>query len=92
MELAVDLLLADPRPPPDAEQEDGGSDTGVIWTRKVLEDRKKSRRKFPPFLLMTPQSENPEREARKGSIWGWREGRRKEREGPCWFWQKDKKK
>lgn len=42
VELTIDLLLADPRPPPDTEDEDGGPDTGVIWTRKVLEDRERT--------------------------------------------------
>lgn len=68
LELAIHLLLADLRPPPDSEDEDGGPDTGVIWTRKILENRE-NRRGFPPFLLTC--FANPERETRQGCIWGW---------------------
>lgn len=39
----VDLLLADPGPPFDAEDEDGRSDTGIIWTRKILENMQNTR-------------------------------------------------
>lgn len=53
LELAVDLLLGDPGPLPDTEDEDGRSGTGVIRTRKVLEDGEKNGRDFPPFLLTT---------------------------------------
>lgn len=53
LELEVDLLLAEPGPPADAEDEDGRSDTGVIRAGKVLEDKEKNRRRFPPFLLTT---------------------------------------
>lgn len=35
LELTVDLVLADPRPPPDGEDEHRRADTGVIWARKV---------------------------------------------------------
>lgn len=35
LELTVDLALADPRPPPDRENEHRRADTGVIWARKV---------------------------------------------------------
>lgn len=52
LELTVYLLLTEPRPPPDTEDEDGRSDTGIIWTRKILEDRE-NKRDFPPFLLTT---------------------------------------
>ena len=41
LKLAVDLLLTDPRPPPDGEDEDGGADAGGVWACKVLEDREK---------------------------------------------------
>lgn len=77
LELVVDLLLGDPGPPPDTEDEDGGSGTGVIWTGKVLEDEQKDRRAFPPFPLTTcAQFENPERDGRKGRVWGWERRRR----------------
>lgn len=42
LKLAVDLLLADPTPAPDTQDEDGRSDAGIIWTRKILEDRERS--------------------------------------------------
>lgn len=53
LELTIYLLLTDPRPPPDTEDEDGRSDAGIIWTRKILEDREKNRRDSPLFLLTT---------------------------------------
>lgn len=43
LKLAVDLLLADPGPPLDGDNEDGRADTGVIGTRKILEDREENR-------------------------------------------------
>lgn len=39
-------------PLPDAKEENGRSDTGVIWTGKVLEDREKNRGDFLPFGLL----------------------------------------
>lgn len=90
LKLPVDLLLAEPRPPPDTEDEDGRADTRVIGTRKILEDREESSRDFPRFLLTTYQCENSERDTRKGSVWGGgRQGRRKDRASPHWFWQED---
>lgn len=41
LELTVDLALADPRPPPDRENEHRRADTGVIWARKVLQNKTK---------------------------------------------------
>ena len=93
LELAVDLLLADPRPPADAEDEDGGSDTGIIGARKVLEDKEKDRRRFPPMLLTTGPAGKP-REIRWERL-RLRVGEgagRKEGVGPCWFGQEDEKK
>lgn len=53
LKLPIDLLLADLRPPPDMKEEDGRSDTGAIWTRKILEGREKNRGDFLQFLQTT---------------------------------------
>ena len=47
LKLAVDLLLADPWPLPDGEDEDGGADARGVWARKVLEDREEKQKRFP---------------------------------------------
>lgn len=54
LELTVDLVLADPRPPPDGEDEHRRADTRVIWARKVL--KKKKQEKF--FIVLTETSCN----------------------------------
>lgn len=41
LELTVNLVLADPRPPPDGEDEHRRADTRVIWARKVLKKKTK---------------------------------------------------
>ena len=47
LKLAVDLLLADPWPLPDGEDEDGGADARGVWACKVLEDREEKQKRFP---------------------------------------------
>lgn len=89
VELTVDLLLADPRPPPDTEDEDGRPDARIIGAGEILEDREQQR-KLPTIPADSPPSENPERETRKGSVWGG--GRAGEgRAGPRGLWQKGEK-
>lgn len=51
LELTVDLVLADPRPPPDSKDEHRRADTGVIRARKVLKNKTK-------FLLTLHATEN----------------------------------
>lgn len=41
LELTVDLVLADPRPPPDGKDKHRRADTGVIRARKVLKNKTK---------------------------------------------------
>lgn len=68
----VDLLLADPGPPFDAEDEDGRSDTGIIWTRKILENMQNTR-DFPQcFLTSYPVRRSQEKlgKALLGVGWG----------------------
>lgn len=43
LEFTVDLLLADPRPPPDGEDQHRRADTGVIGARKILGKQNRER-------------------------------------------------
>lgn len=57
LKLAVDLLLADPRPLPDGEDEDGGADARGVWARKVLEDREGKQKRFPTAPMDGPPTQ-----------------------------------
>lgn len=57
LKLAVDLLLTDPRPPPDGEDEDGGADAGGVWACKVLEDREEKQKRFPTAPMDLPPTQ-----------------------------------